>query len=125
MSQTDSKVIVITGCSSGIGLETAVECSKAGHKVFATMKNLENRWKLDKRIEEEKLENIVYINVIPTLPQTRLNIEIKKNDTVYLDIMGCINRKIYIIPNIAIKYALYDYDNIFQKIIKQINTCNL
>lgn len=54
-----------------------------------------------------------------------LNIEIKKNDTVYLDIMGCINRKIYIIPNIAIKYALYDYDNIFQKIIKQINTCNL
>jgi hypothetical protein len=54
-----------------------------------------------------------------------LTIEIKKNDKVYLDIMGCINRKIYIIPNIAIKYALYDYDNIFQKIIKQINTCNL
>jgi NADP-dependent 3-hydroxy acid dehydrogenase YdfG len=58
MSQTDSKVIVITGCSSGIGLETAVACAKAGHKVFATMKNLEKRWKLDKRIEEEKLENI-------------------------------------------------------------------
>ena len=58
MSQTDSKVIVITGCSSGIGLETAVECSKAGHKVFATMRNLNKKEKLEKRKELEKLENI-------------------------------------------------------------------
>lgn len=63
MSETNSKVIVITGCSSGIGLETAVECSKAGHKVFATMKNLEKRGNLDKRIEEEKIENIEIIKL--------------------------------------------------------------
>jgi len=58
MSQTDSKVIVITGCSSGIGLETAVACAKAGHKVFATMRNLNKKEKLEKRKELEKLENI-------------------------------------------------------------------
>ena len=53
MSQTDSKVIVITGCSSGIGLETAVACAKAGHKVFATMRNLNKKEKLEKRKELE------------------------------------------------------------------------
>ena len=58
MSQTNSKVIVITGCSSGIGLETAIECSKAGHRVFATMRNLNKKERLEKRIELEKLENI-------------------------------------------------------------------
>jgi len=52
------KVVLITGCSSGIGLETAIECAKAGHKVFATMRNLNKKEKLEKRIEEEKLENI-------------------------------------------------------------------
>ncbi len=57
-TETSQKVIVITGCSSGIGLETAVECSKAGHKVFATMRNLNKKEKLEKRIENEKLENI-------------------------------------------------------------------
>ena len=74
MSQTDSKVIVITGCSSGIGLETAVACAKAGHKVFATMKNLEKRWKLDKRIEEVRNktnftnENTIYSATTTSFP---------------------------------------------------------
>ena len=52
------KVVVITGCSSGIGLETAIECAKVGHKVFATMRNLKKKEKLEKRIKDEKLENI-------------------------------------------------------------------
>lgn len=52
------KVVVITGCSSGIGLETAIACAKEGHKVFATMRNLNKKEKLEKRIKDEKLENI-------------------------------------------------------------------
>ena len=63
MSQTDSKVIVITGCSSGIGLETAVACAKAGHKVFATMRNLNKKERLEKRKELEKLENIEIVKL--------------------------------------------------------------
>ncbi|MBU0580203.1 MAG: SDR family oxidoreductase, partial [Candidatus Margulisbacteria bacterium] len=35
------KTILITGCSSGIGLETAILCAKRGHKVVATMRNLD------------------------------------------------------------------------------------
>jgi NADP-dependent 3-hydroxy acid dehydrogenase YdfG len=61
--KTQQKVVLITGCSSGIGLETAVECSKAGHKVFATMRNLNKKEKLGKRIENEKLENIEIIEL--------------------------------------------------------------
>ena len=56
--ESKQKVVLITGCSSGIGLETAIECAKAGHKVFATMRNLNKKDRLEKRIEVEKLENI-------------------------------------------------------------------
>jgi len=57
------KTVLITGCSSGIGLETAVACAKAGHRVFATMRNLNKKEKLEKRIEDEKLENIEIIRL--------------------------------------------------------------
>jgi len=60
---TQQKVVLITGCSSGIGLETAIECAKAGHKVFATMRNLNKKEKLEKRIEGAKLENIEIIEL--------------------------------------------------------------
>src|SRR5262245_8265333 len=35
-------VILITGCSSGIGRATAVEASSRGHRVFATARRLED-----------------------------------------------------------------------------------
>ena len=56
--ETKQKIVLITGCSSGIGLETVIECAKAGHRVFATMRNLNKKEKLEKRIKNENLENI-------------------------------------------------------------------
>lgn len=41
------KVVLITGCSSGFGLLTAVTAASEGHKVVATMRNLEKRGALD------------------------------------------------------------------------------
>ena len=58
MINMSSKVVLITGCSSGIGLETAIECAKEGHTVFATMRNLNKKSELEKRIKKEKLENV-------------------------------------------------------------------
>jgi NAD(P)-dependent dehydrogenase (short-subunit alcohol dehydrogenase family) len=35
------KTVLITGTSKGIGLETVLAFGRAGHKVFATMRNPE------------------------------------------------------------------------------------
>jgi len=49
-----------------------------------------------------------------------LNIEIKKNETVYIDIESVINSKVFILPNKVLTFALMDYESIFNKIIKKI-----
>jgi NAD(P)-dependent dehydrogenase (short-subunit alcohol dehydrogenase family) len=43
----EDKVALVTGSSSGIGLLTAVELALNGHRVVATMRNLENRGRLE------------------------------------------------------------------------------
>lgn len=40
-------LVLITGTSSGIGLSAAIECAAAGHRVIATMRNLDRRNALD------------------------------------------------------------------------------
>jgi NAD(P)-dependent dehydrogenase (short-subunit alcohol dehydrogenase family) len=50
------KKIVITGTSKGIGLETAIAFAKAGHKVFATLRNPDGAQELKRRIKEEGLD---------------------------------------------------------------------
>ncbi len=42
-----SKIILITGCSSGLGISLAVQAAQAGHVVYATMRNLDKRAALD------------------------------------------------------------------------------
>lgn len=42
-----AKTVLISGCSSGIGLYAAVEAAKAGHTVIATMRNAGKRGALD------------------------------------------------------------------------------
>lgn len=38
-----AKVVLITGCSSGIGMEAAVDLALRGYRVVATMRNLEKK----------------------------------------------------------------------------------
>lgn len=48
------KIILISGCSSGFGLRTAVQLAKAGHRVVATMRDLSRSATL---LDEIKNEN--------------------------------------------------------------------
>lgn len=50
------KTILITGTSKGIGLETALAFGRAGHKVFATMRNPEKASEFKKQIASESLD---------------------------------------------------------------------
>jgi NAD(P)-dependent dehydrogenase (short-subunit alcohol dehydrogenase family) len=47
--------VLITGTSSGIGLETAIVLSRAGHTVYATMRNPERGAALRKVLDQEQL----------------------------------------------------------------------
>jgi NAD(P)-dependent dehydrogenase (short-subunit alcohol dehydrogenase family) len=47
--------VLVTGCSSGIGLQTALALGRAGHAVYATMRKPERDQILRKTIEREKL----------------------------------------------------------------------
>lgn len=49
------KTILITGTNRGIGMETALAFGRAGHKVFATMRNMEKTSDLKQLIKEESL----------------------------------------------------------------------
>ena len=48
-------VALVTGCSSGIGLETAVALAREGHFTFATMRNLKKAETLEKIVKDENL----------------------------------------------------------------------
>ena len=45
-----NELVLITGTSSGIGLATAVECAAAGHRVVATMRQLDKRGALEQAV---------------------------------------------------------------------------
>lgn len=52
------KNVLITGTSTGVGLDTAVLLAKQGYKVYASMRNLEKSDNLKKAIADNALDNI-------------------------------------------------------------------
>ncbi len=55
------KIILITGTSSGVGLETSVLLAKQGHRVYATMRNLAKSEKLGLHVSQENVD----ISILP------------------------------------------------------------
>jgi NADPH:quinone reductase-like Zn-dependent oxidoreductase len=47
-----SRVILITGCSTGVGLATATLLARSGHVVYASMRNLAKKDELQKAAAE-------------------------------------------------------------------------
>lgn len=66
----NNKVVLITGCSTGIGYATAIEFEKAGYKVFATIRNLNKSAMLKDSIASGNL-NI-----------TVLKLDVQKSETI-------------------------------------------
>lgn len=57
-------VALITGCSSGFGLLTALELARRGDTVFATMRNLAKSANLERQAEKEDLQiHLVQLDV--------------------------------------------------------------
>ena len=52
-------VALVTGCSSGIGLETAISLARSGHFTYATMRNMNKSGDLDKIVHDEDLPIII------------------------------------------------------------------
>ena len=48
-------VALVTGCSSGIGLETAIALGREGHFTYATMRDVKKSGSLDKIVNDEGL----------------------------------------------------------------------
>ena len=59
-----SKIALVTGCSSGIGLQTAIDLAKNGYTTYATMRNLDKKNKLEVGAQKANVKlNIVQLDV--------------------------------------------------------------
>jgi NAD(P)-dependent dehydrogenase (short-subunit alcohol dehydrogenase family) len=55
MREIEMSIALITGCSRGIGLLTALHFGRSGHSVFASMRDTALREELETTAREEKL----------------------------------------------------------------------
>lgn len=85
------KNILITGTSTGVGLESAILFAKNNYKVYATMRNLEKAETLKSKILEENLDIEI------------LELDVTKNETIKNAVEAVINKdgKIDILLNNA------------------------
>ena len=61
------KVALVTGCSSGIGLETAIKLAKAGYQTFASMRDTTKSAKLEQALKNKNLPvDIIKLDVNDT-----------------------------------------------------------
>jgi NAD(P)-dependent dehydrogenase (short-subunit alcohol dehydrogenase family) len=72
------KVAVLTGCSSGIGLLSAVELASRGYRVVATMRNPDRRGRLDQASGEARVSGKIDIR----------QLDVTNHDTISSTIAG-------------------------------------
>ena len=55
MSSSNQKIAIVTGSSSGIGLETALHLAKNGFKTYASMRNVQKSEEIKQRAKSDNL----------------------------------------------------------------------
>ncbi len=68
--------VLITGTSTGIGLEAAVELAKRGWRVIATMRNLEKKGLLDRALEQAGVAGNVSIVQLDVTDQASIDLAV-------------------------------------------------
>jgi NAD(P)-dependent dehydrogenase (short-subunit alcohol dehydrogenase family) len=89
----NQKVILITGCSSGFGLLTAVRLAAQGHIVWATMRDLSKKQPLEKELAKRQTQAFIreldvtkpstIKNVIEEIQKTHFHIDVLINNAGY------------------------------------------
>jgi NAD(P)-dependent dehydrogenase (short-subunit alcohol dehydrogenase family) len=79
--------VLVTGCSSGIGLATAVALGRAGHTVYATMRNLERATALREAIAKEKLPVSVHALDVDSDDSVKMAIAAIRSKTESIDVL--------------------------------------
>lgn len=67
------RTVLITGTSSGFGLLTSVEMARRGWHVFATMRNLEKRGRLEAALDEAGVRDNVDISRLDVMDQASID----------------------------------------------------
>jgi NAD(P)-dependent dehydrogenase (short-subunit alcohol dehydrogenase family) len=89
----NQKVILITGCSSGFGLLTAVRLAAQGHLVWATMRDLSKKAPLESALAKRKIQAFIreldvtkfqtIKNVVEEIQKTHGRIDVLINNAGY------------------------------------------
>ena len=66
------------------------------------------------KVKNNKFEG----NIITSLMDIMLEIDFLKKDNIEIHLKGTIQKKSFFVPNVALKYAILDYENICKKILK-------
>src|SRR5215510_12892186 len=108
-----SKIALVTGASSGIGLETSITLARNGFRTFATMRNLSKSQEIRELAEKENL------------PLTVVRLDISSEESVKTatqNILGKTDRIDVMINNAG--YGLFGpvEDLLMDNIIKQFET---
>ena len=80
-------VVLITGTSSGIGLATALTLGRAGHKVYATMRNPTKAPELGQTAAAEKLPIKISIMDVDSDSSVKEGIENIRKDAGQIDVL--------------------------------------
>ena len=80
-------VVLITGTSSGIGLATALTLGRAGHKVYATMRNPTKAPELGQKAAAEKLPIKISVMDVDSDSSVKEGIEGIRKDAGQIDVL--------------------------------------